>query len=145
VLGFLDLQAGRAQSRFYTELENWLSSVTDVGSDIAPVADTTRLPPQETLERLTDQLTRMNQDGATNMRTTAAMASLAEGIQGLVKNMRGEQQMLRDWIEAQQEESRAMRKTLEKLSTRIGEPERGASERPLTTAGRSRSDEAGRD
>ena len=33
VLGFLDLQAGRAQNRFYTELENWLSSVTDLGSD----------------------------------------------------------------------------------------------------------------
>ena len=28
------------------------------------------------------------------------MANLAEGIQGLVKNMRNEQQMLRDWIEA---------------------------------------------
>jgi hypothetical protein len=26
VLGFLDLQAGRAQNRFYTELENWLST-----------------------------------------------------------------------------------------------------------------------
>ncbi|SIQ38731.1 hypothetical protein SAMN05880582_1011686 [Rhizobium sp. RU20A] len=125
VLGFLDLQAGRAQSRFYTELENWLSSVTDVGSDHAPAIDTTRLPPHESLERLTDQLTRMNQDGATNMRTTAAMASLAEGIQGLVKNMRSEQQMLRDWIEAQQEESRAMRKTLDKLAARIGEPETG--------------------
>ncbi len=30
ILGFLDLQAGRAQNRFYTELENWLSSVTDM-------------------------------------------------------------------------------------------------------------------
>ncbi len=38
VLGFLDLQAGRAQTRFYTELENWLSSVTDLSSDIV-VAD----------------------------------------------------------------------------------------------------------
>jgi len=34
VLGFLDLQAGRAQTRFYTELENWLSSVTDLGSEM---------------------------------------------------------------------------------------------------------------
>src|SRR3546814_19256150 len=32
ILGFLDIQAGRAQNRFYTELENWLSSVTDLGS-----------------------------------------------------------------------------------------------------------------
>ena len=28
----LALQAGRAQNRFYTELENWLSSVTDLES-----------------------------------------------------------------------------------------------------------------
>ena len=27
VLGFLDLQAGQAQSRFYTELEDWLADV----------------------------------------------------------------------------------------------------------------------
>src|SRR5690606_7252200 len=39
VLGFLDLQAGRAQTRFYTELDNWLSSVTDLGPELpAPVA-----------------------------------------------------------------------------------------------------------
>ena len=29
VLGFLDLQAGQAQNRFYTELEDWLSTITD--------------------------------------------------------------------------------------------------------------------
>ena len=34
-----DLQAGRAQNRFYTELENWLSSVTDVGSDMVQVSE----------------------------------------------------------------------------------------------------------
>ena len=28
VLGFLDLQAGQAQGRFYTELEDWLASST---------------------------------------------------------------------------------------------------------------------
>ena len=30
VLGFLDLQSGQAQNRFYLELENWLSSLTDI-------------------------------------------------------------------------------------------------------------------
>jgi hypothetical protein len=48
------------------------------------------------------------------------MASLAEGIQGLVRNMRTEQQMLRDWIEAQQEESKALRRTLDQLREKIG-------------------------
>ena len=35
VLGFLDLQAGRAQNRFYTELENWLATVADLNYDAA--------------------------------------------------------------------------------------------------------------
>ena len=54
-----------------------------------------------------------------NERSVAAIAGLAEGIQGLVKNMRNEQQMLRDWIEAQQEDARAMRKTLDRLNDKI--------------------------
>ena len=33
-----------------------------------------------------------------------------------------EQQMLRDWIEAQQEESKAMRKTLDRLTDKMGGP-----------------------
>ncbi|MDP6353032.1 MAG: flagellar motor protein MotA, partial [Alphaproteobacteria bacterium] len=32
VLGFLDLQAGQAQNQFYNDLEEWLSSVTRLGS-----------------------------------------------------------------------------------------------------------------
>ncbi|KQY11262.1 MotA/TolQ/ExbB proton channel family protein [Rhizobium sp. Root482] len=120
VLGFLDLQAGRAQNRFYTELENWLSSVTDVSSDLSVATGKPVPAAGDELRLLTEQLARLNQDGGMNQRTTAAMASLAEGIQGLVKNMRGEQQMLRDWIEAQQEEAKSMRKTLDKLSARIG-------------------------
>ena len=44
------------------------------------------------------------------------MANLADGISGLVKNMRSEQQIMRDWVEAQSEEQRAMRETLERLA-----------------------------
>ena len=51
----------------------------------------------------------------------AAISQLAESIQGLVKNMRNEQQMLRDWIEAQQDEAKAMRRALDRLSDKIGE------------------------
>ncbi|MEM8750888.1 MAG: flagellar motor protein MotA [Pseudomonadota bacterium] len=96
VLGFLDLQSGQAQNRFYLELENWLSTVTDVNSDIGKAAaggqDVT-----QAMERLVAQV----REGGGGSRTTAAMASLAEGIQGLVKHMRSEQQLLRDWVEGQ--------------------------------------------
>lgn len=120
VLGFLDLQAGRAQNRFYTELENWLSTVTDVNSDAA-IAAAPQTGASEELTAISQRLEKLSQDSGAGQRTTAAMANLAEGIQGLVKNMRNEQQMLRDWIEAQQQEAKALRETLEKLASRKDE------------------------
>ena len=119
ILGFLDLQAGRAQNRFYTELENWLSSVTDVGPELQPVVDMAASSSTD-VQALAQQILKLAQEGGGG-RSTAAMASLAEGNQGLVKNMRSEQQMLRDWIEAQQEESKALRRTLDRLAARSGE------------------------
>ncbi|CAH0341735.1 flagellar motor protein MotA [Rhizobium sp. CECT 9324] len=124
ILGFLDLQAGRAQNRFYTELENWLSSVTDLDSELAVVSDGSGAVASEDVKLLLVEVARLaNRDGGDNTsseRSVAAIAGLAEGIQGLVKNMRNEQQMLRDWIEAQQEDARAMRKTLDRLNDKIG-------------------------
>ncbi|TRL32053.1 flagellar motor protein MotA [Rhizobium straminoryzae] len=125
ILGFLDLQAGRAQNRFYTELENWLSSVTDVSTELpvsGPVAGDNA---SDELRRVADQLRKLiaaqtKGEAAQHEKSLAAMNNLAEGIQGLVKNMRNEQQMLRDWIEAQQEEAKAMRRTLDRLSDKIG-------------------------
>jgi hypothetical protein len=117
ILGFLDLQAGRAQTRFYTELENWLSSVTDLGSDFVASgnADTS-----EELKALSDRMRAMQEgEGATNPRIAASMASLADGISGLVKNMRSEQQLMRDWVEAQANEQKAMRVTLDKLADAV--------------------------
>ncbi|MGO7159880.1 flagellar motor protein MotA [Rhizobium johnstonii] len=126
ILGFLDLQAGRAQNRFYMELENWLSSVTDVGSDhLAPALDAVSGASSDDMRALSDYLRKVSEEGgAGSQRSVAAMASLAEGIQGLVKNMRNEQQMLRDWIEAQQDDAKAMRRTLDRLAERIGVQER---------------------
>ncbi|OCJ13975.1 flagellar motor protein MotA [Rhizobium sp. AC44/96] len=129
ILGFLDLQAGRAQNRFYMELENWLSSVTDVGSDaVVPAIDQSSGVTPDEIKALSDYMRKASEDGgASSQRSVAAMANLAEGIQGLVKNMRNEQQMLRDWIEAQQDEAKAMRRTLDRLAERIGSQEKHAS------------------
>jgi MotA/TolQ/ExbB proton channel family len=118
VLGFLDLQAGRAQTRFYTELENWLSSVTDVSSDI-PVVDTAKAGTADEIRLLSEHLRGLQESGGSNQRVANAMANLADGISGLVKNMRSEQQLMRDWVEAQSDEQKAMRTTLEKLANAL--------------------------
>lgn len=123
VLGFLDLQAGRAQNRFYIELENWLSSVADPDSGAAlAVAETANSGAD--LKDLADRLSSMQESGG-NQRTNAALGSLAEGIQGLVKSMRSEQQMMRDWADAQAKEQKAVRETLVKLSDAVTKLSKG--------------------
>lgn len=111
VLGFLDLQAGQAQNRFYMELEDSLSA--NATDPMFEAASNAGLPPE-----IAAALAKMSEGepGASRASTTA-MANLAEGIQGLVKHMRSEQQMIRDWVEAQAEQQREMRKLLERLGS----------------------------
>lgn len=108
VLGFLDLQAGQAQNRFYTELEDRLATQT---SDI-PNVETPRILPQYIpVERAP-----ATNESLHSAATTQAMANLAEGIQGLVQHMRSEQQLIRNWVEAQAEQQREIKKLLEQLT-----------------------------
>jgi hypothetical protein len=119
VLGFLDLQTSQAQNRFYTELEDWLSTtVRDLGVEQGPVA--VAMPAgagavsgdlRTAIERLREAIT----DSGSNRATTTAMANLAEAIQGLVHHMRTEQQMIRDWVDSQAQQHREIRRLLEIL------------------------------
>ncbi|MEO1198135.1 MAG: flagellar motor protein MotA [Pseudomonadota bacterium] len=121
ILGFLDLQAGQAQNRFYMDLEDWLSSVTDLSIETTFRTDDSSTTPehlvrvQAGLERLSRQV---GDSGGQNRQTTQAMADLAEGIQGLVQHMRSEQKLLRDWIDSQGEQQRIMNTYLARLSGR---------------------------
>lgn len=116
ILGFLDLQSGRAQNRFYTELENWLSSVTDLNSDLPITAENGNATLEE-IRLFSDRLQNMQDGSGTSQRTTAALANLAEGVQALVKTMRHDQQSMNDWVERQAEEQKALRQAVEKLNT----------------------------
>src|SRR6202050_3775016 len=97
VLGFLDLQTSQAQNRFYTNLEDWLATTVEDLPAVAPAAAGATPAISDALERLRHSIT----DSTSGKATTAAMANLAEAIQGLVQHMRIEQQMIRDWAEEQ--------------------------------------------
>src|SRR5438874_7758916 len=58
VLGFLDLQAGQAQNRFYNELEEWLSTYTRLSSGSLGEAGDSSVPAyiQALLEQTADSL-----------------------------------------------------------------------------------------
>jgi hypothetical protein len=111
VVGFLDLQAGQAQSRFYTELEDWLAvSTTDTTDMVAHPGQSSDIA--IALNRLTAAVN----DGAGGRASTQAMANLAEGVQGLVQHMRAEQQMIRDWVEAQAAREKELKQVLDRLT-----------------------------
>ncbi len=113
VLSFLDLQAGQAQSRFYTELEDWLamSTMDTTGADLQARPGTSN-----DLATALHRLTAAVNDGAGGRASTQAMANLAEGVQGLVQHMRAEQQMIRDWVEAQAAREKELKQVLDRLS-----------------------------
>jgi len=108
ILGFLDLQSSQAQNRFYTDLEDWLASTVREYSGEAGSGGELHAA----VERLRASL----EEGGAGRGTTAAMANLAEAIQGLVAHMRTEQQMIREWADGQGEQNREIRKLLERLA-----------------------------
>ena len=115
VLGFLDLQASQAQNRFYTDLEDWLSTTV---RDLGVGTDVTGAPTPALSNDLRIAIERLREavsEGGSSRAATTAMANLAEAIQGLVHHMRTEQQMIRDWVDSQAEQHREIRRLLEIL------------------------------
>jgi hypothetical protein len=113
ILGFLDLQTSQAQNRFYINLEDWLATtVADLGAGTAAAGGAAPAGVTEALERLRTSIT----DGGSNKATTAAIANLAEALQGLIQHMRTEQQMIRDWANAQAKTNSEIRRFLEILA-----------------------------
>ncbi|MFN3172597.1 MAG: flagellar motor protein MotA [Hyphomicrobiales bacterium] len=133
VLGFLDLQAGQAQNRFYTELEDWMSNMAGVDVSTAGVEASSSETAIASLERSVDRLARQvaaqNQLSSAQTGSSASSAgagdqadvkqsidSLAAGVQSLVQHMRSEQQMLRDWVEDQGEHTKRLATVMEDVS-----------------------------
>jgi hypothetical protein len=116
VLGFLDLQTSQAQNRFYTDLEDWLATtVRDLGSASEAVASPIGNAGGE-IRAVIERLREVMSDSGPSKGATSAMANLAEAIQGLVVHMRGEQQLIREWVDAQAVQHREIRRLLEILA-----------------------------
>ena len=116
ILGFLDLQTSQAQNRFYTKLEDWLATtVQDLGVTVPGIGAAAAALPSG----ISDALERLRQsvgEAGSSKATTAAMANLAEAIQGLVHHMRAEQQMIRSWADEQSKLNHDLRRFMEILT-----------------------------
>jgi len=118
ILGFLDLQSSQAQNRFYTDLEDWLAgTVREYAGDPALAGTSADMGPA--IERLREVIENMG-----SRTGTAAMANLAEAIQGLVNHMREEQGLIREWADSQGEQNTEIKKLLERIARAPGALER---------------------
>ena len=139
ILGFLDLQASQAQNRFYTDLEDWLSSITDIeaGESQLTVPHYLRLDlqgVQKGIERINRTL-----DDALGSEPAAAQAAgssdsesldrLAGAVANLVNQMREEQKIVRQWAQTQQAQQSELHRLILRTSGQGGTP-------PRTTAPR---------
>ena len=96
VLGFLDLTAGQAQTRFFNELEEWLAGQTRLSSGLIGSGEGEGSVPShvqalleqnaENLEQLQRLLAR-GDDG--RVQATQAIFELADRLHGLAEQMRG--------------------------------------------------------
>ncbi|HFD81600.1 MAG TPA: flagellar motor protein MotA [Gammaproteobacteria bacterium] len=85
VLGFLDLQSGHAQNRFFNELEDWLSGVTRLSSQL--IGDREPSEPayiHAMLEQTAETLDRLQRSVA---REETQRQALTDQIQGLGKEL----------------------------------------------------------
>jgi len=124
ILGFLELQVAQAQRRFRNEIESWLGTRTAAAGDGLVLAAGYQPLAGDALNDRFDKLSAAMADGGANNRAaTQALANLAEGIQGLVQHMRSEQQLIRDWVEAQASREKDLKRLIDRLTAdSVSEP-----------------------
>jgi soluble cytochrome b562 len=131
ILGFLDLIASQAQNRFYNELEEWLSTVTELGSGETGSAATpahlrfTLQDMQASIDGLANSI--REQPRGSGPTDVEAMTELAEGVQQLVRQMRQEQKLVREWAQVQADQQAELTPVLREL-TRLARGPRSRAE-----------------
>lgn len=118
ILGFLDLKASQAQNRFYNDLEDWLSTITDIaagGGAQAAASPYLRLDLQNLqrgLDKIGGALEGVKGGNGAGPADRQAIEQLADAVAGLVQQMREEQKMVRQWAQSQQVQQNEIQRLL---------------------------------
>lgn len=115
ILGFLDLQAGQSQNAFYTDLEDWMSSMTELDHPMAQMQANQLGVSQNEMQAMFERLGASVQNSSSSQNAIRAMAELAKGIDGLVKHIRTEQDDLRAHMAEQAENNAKLRELVDAL------------------------------
>ena len=131
VMGFLDLQASQAQNRFYNDLENWLSTFTDLEAGEGGVQATVQPVIKMDLQGIQKGMDKIGRtlDAALASKDAGAggdaesLDKLADAVASIVEQMREEQKMLRQWVQSQQLQQNEIQRML--LKTQGGQSPAG--------------------
>ena len=119
ILGFLDLQTSQAQNAFYTDLEDWMTSMTELDHPVTALQASGMGVSGGEMQAMIEQLGSTMQNTSSSQNAIRAMAELARGIDGLVKHIRAEQADLRIHIEEQGETNKKLRDLIEAMLREI--------------------------
>ena len=115
VLGFLDLQTSQAQNAFYTDLEDWMTSMTELDHPVTAMQANSMGVAGADMQAMIERLGANMQSQNSSQNAIRAMAELARGIDGLVKHIRTEQDDLRRYITEQGETNKKLRDLIEAM------------------------------
>ena len=121
ILGFLDLQTSQAQNAFYTDLEDWMTSMTELDHPVSAMQSNAGGPE---MQAMIDSIGATMQNQNSSQNAIRAMAELARGIDGLVKHIRTEQEDLRAYITEQSETNKKLRSLIEAMLNETDTSER---------------------
>lgn len=113
ILGFLDLQTSQAQNAFYTDLEDWMTSMTELDHPVTQMQATGLGVSGDDMSALLAQFGSSLQNTNSSQNAIRAVAELARGIDALVKHIRTEQADLRGYIAQQGETNRRLNELIE--------------------------------
>ncbi|MDB5561899.1 MAG: flagellar motor protein MotA [Hyphomicrobiales bacterium] len=112
ILGFLDLQASQAQNAFFTDLEDWMTTMTELDHPMSMMQASGLGVSGDDMHAMFERLGSTMQNTNSSQNAIRAMAELARGIDGLVKHIRAEQDDLRRHIIEQGETNRQLRELM---------------------------------
>ncbi len=134
VLGFLELQASHAHNRFYNELEEWLSGITELtpsgatGSASSDFVNRQLLSAVVDMQRALEEFSnRLGEQPIAPPQILAGSAApagdevrdLARGVNQLVSQMRAEQKVVREWVDEQASQQTEVANMLKSLASNM--------------------------
>ncbi|HEY8195192.1 MAG TPA: flagellar motor protein MotA [Hyphomicrobium sp.] len=130
ILGFLELQASHAHNRFYNELEEWLSGITELTPGGMPSTSSDYVNRQllgavvDMQRALEDFTARLSEEPVVPPRVLSQqqpqsqeeVRDLARGVNQLVTQMRSEQKVVREWVDEQAQQQAEVASMLRSLA-----------------------------